>query len=68
MNLEQIEDMLVAFRGDDPVERAEGMRELAKFLFNQQDERTRKANYVEQKPDGWPKLPKAIPMPWGKDD
>ena len=51
MNLEQIEDMLVAFRGDDPVERAEGMRELAKFLFNQQDERTRKANYEVERDD-----------------
>ena len=52
MRLEQIEEMLLRYRSDNPVERVEGFNALAKFLYRLQPLTVRLA---DSETGGWPK-------------
>ena len=49
MRLEQIEEMLLRYRSDNPIERVEGFNALAKFLYGLQPLTVRLAHKEKEK-------------------
>jgi len=49
MRIEQIEEMLLRYRSDNPIERVEGFNALAKFLYGLQPLTVRLAHKEKEK-------------------